>query len=256
MTTEWAPNLNSSFRFIPGREQIVLEHRGPTFGRDGWDGFTISSDSNALVLEDSDLILLEDAAQGGTGYETVADAKRIVSDVREQESSDGAYQAEYLGWRLPCQNVATMPQPGDLVIDGSDRVYVVQDVGDPDFGSCYRLSCKRLVLEDLGHLVQYIQCSATSGSTAARTVTDTAVGDPMPCAIQPKQQAQSDMFGAKTMPELFTIWLYQDPGGDGPDQIKSGDMFQDENGVYYEILQCRDRKRIDALSAFDVIKKL
>ena len=140
--------------------------------------------------------------------------------------------------------------PGDVITDGDDNLYKVQSISGGFNGASWQLGARRLGIQDFGHTTLYVGVSSASSDTTDRTVSETP-GDPVLSAIQPQAQAVSDEFGTKATPQLFRIWREETV-----DNIQAGDMFEDEAGVRYEILEVLDRNRIDELEVFECVKKL
>jgi len=144
------------------------------------------------------------------------------------------------------------PKPGDRFIS-------------PDGYACNVLECRQQGLRftwvrgwcptlsfNLQDTVQYLRASAASSGTTARTVTHSAVGVPVAAAIQPLDRRLADLFGTRSTPQSYVIWIYDGVGG----AILAGDLFQDQNGLLYDIEAVGTRHELEELAAFSCIKKL
>jgi len=173
-------------------------------------------------------------------------AYRNVGTIREQAVSDAAYFRESQTFFIPNEQVGeSLPlMPGDTITDGNDNLYIVQSVSGGFAGSSWQLGTRRLGIQDFGHTVKYVRATGTSSDTTERRVGETE-GDSQLAAIQPQLRVLTDMFGTKTIPQTYSIWLASGTLGQAPNP---GDMFEDENAVRYEIVEISDRKRIDELS--------
>jgi hypothetical protein len=180
-------------------------------------------------------------------------AYRNIGDVAEQAVSDGAYFRESQLFLIPsAQFGQILPMmPGDQITDGNSGLYKVQTVGGGWNGSAWKLSALRLGIQDFGKSVKYVRVNSTSSDATARIVHET-LGDLILCAIQPQVRSLTDIFDVKATPQTYKIWLSETLG----QAIQAGDMFQDQDGDRFEILDVSDRKRIDELAVFDCIKKL
>lgn len=125
-------------------------------------------------------------------------------------------------------------------------------------GGLWRLPSTVLEIDSsLNATVQYIQATCTgSSATGARTVTDTNVGSPVAAAVQPFNADLGVMFGTKDFEDHYLIYLSADPSGTGTTAINAGDLFQDGNGVKYEIIEALNRNLLDELPTFHCVKKL
>ena len=187
---------------------------------------------------------------------TVPDAKRLGGAIEERLPSHGSYLGYYVDWRLPAANVTVTIQPGFKVKDGRGNTHVILVADNPGSWQ-HTWNCTCLALGVLGHTVQYSQASCAGSDTdGSRTVTFTNTGDPVAAAIQPMTAALGDQFGTKNFGDSFMIYMVDDPSGTGPTVIDAGDLFIDENGIKYEIVEVSDRMRLEFVSAFRCTKKL
>jgi hypothetical protein len=194
----------------------------------------------------------------GNPQGTIQGAKRLGGFDAERAPSRGKYLEWQVSWRLPQPNVSATIKPGWTVTDSNAKTYTVLDVAWPrNQNQAWQIYTNRLEYNgQLEDTVQYLQTTAASSSTGARTVTITAVGSPVAAAIEPERQSVGDLFGTKDMEESFLIYLSVDPSGTGPSTINAGDMFQDQNSVLYEIQDVFERDRLDVKPTFRVRKKL
>ena len=192
----------------------------------------------------------------GSPQGTVPDSKRLGGTAEEKLPSHGQYLAYNVTWRLPANNVTVPIVPGFKIVDAGSKTYVVLRVDSPStYLAPWRCLC--LSLGVLGHTVQYSQVSCAGSDTdGSRTVTYTNIGTPVAAAIEPMTAELADMFGTKGFEDLFMVYMASDPSGTGPSVIGAGDLFTDETGVKYEIIESSERLRLDFVSAYRCVKKL
>ena len=202
-----------------------------------------------------------------TGYDDSFNVNYLViTPVRVEEPADswGKYRRWVTSLQIPVDYMPVPPKPRDLVnwgymlgSQGPVNFAVCKIIDTPFLGSPWAVTADYMDFQlELDDQVYLIQSTVTTGSSGARTVTDTQIGGLIQCAIEPEDQDIESAFGALTSPEKYRIYLNIDPSGISPSIIKVGYMFLDQNGIYYEIIDVVSRKRLDLLPEFKCVKKL
>ena len=167
----------------------------------------------------------------------------------------------------PSNGGKTFPGMGDKITYTDGTVWTVfKDVDSPSnllgISGLWRLPCVYLEIytgfsDNVQSTIQYLQSSCSgSSATGSRTMTFTAVGSPVNGVVQPFNAELGVMFGTKDFEDHYLIYLSSDPSGTGTTVINAGDLFQDQNGVKYEIIESLNRNLLDELPTFHCVKKL
>ena len=235
----WMPDFSLAYKFIPGREHVSIIHRTDDYGADGFDALLFGTQAG----KNYDAAYFAGHSAGGLDREQIADAKRVVSNVDEQDISDAAYQSDYLGFYLPYVQVTAEPTPGDLIVTYELEAFIVLSVGAPKFQSVWRCSCKRLRLQDLGHTVTIkLPVDSTDAyASPLNTPTTTAPLTDLPCAIQQMAGDPVAFQGMKGTRHTYALWTFVQI------DVPMGSVITDENDVSYRVVATANKKRVDEL---------
>ena len=209
------------------------------------------------IMVDSESVIVTDPL--GTSYGAVNGCQRLGGHKPERAPSYGKYLERRVSWRLPQPYVNFEIEPRWVLTDTYGVSFVVLSVTRPDqWQNEWCCVCNSLKFDGLvDDTVQVYQATAISSSTGERRVTETAIGSPTPCAIEPEKQDIGIQFGTVDFCETFLIYLQTDPAGASSFGIlNAGALLVDQNGVIYEVQEVFKRERIDQHLCMKCIKKL
>ncbi len=188
---------------------------------------------------------------GGVSNFEIEHAKRLVQANEEAEPSDGVYVRQRLSWWLPALEISSTevpstPRPGDMITDGDNVLWTIQDVGNPAINVWWKCRCVQLIIEDLTQRIT-IKLPTNSTDSYASSLTTQASGTPILCAIQEVLTADANYEGIDAFMRYFHIWTFSEL------YLPQGSILLEDDGTQYEVVRVSDKKLIDSLMMIEAV---
>ena len=175
--------------------------------------------------------------------------------VREQDPSEGVYLSRNVDFTFAA-NVGTVPNVGGLILDTAGHAYLITEVSPPftgtSTGDYWRAKSRDCVIADtysLDNTVSLYPAVDTLDAWGSK-ITTYPTAAPTFTAIAAKivllPATAEEVAGQTQFTERYDIYVDQQIG-----QVHNGDLIQDEDAKWYQIVSYRNRTRIDELSVIE-----
>ncbi len=168
---------------------------------------------------------------------------------REAEASQGRYTQSDATWHLPAAELASAPQPGDLIVECGGRRWTVLDVTETLLDGRWRCVARDLAVHhglDQSIDIEVAEYAKTAGGAEEPTWRISRVG--VPARIQPLEVEVRTEHQRISAAARFRVFLADELSLDERHRIRGPD------GTRYRVVACRNAERIDALMEVDVVR--
>ncbi|HEY1598489.1 MAG TPA: head-tail adaptor protein [Pirellulales bacterium] len=171
----------------------------------------------------------------------VPGALRRHVEQHEAEPSDGLYTAQDVTWHLPAEQLASLPEVGSVITDGTGRRYIVLTIEQSTLNA--RWQCRSRNLAIVGGLNQRItlqQASWTKDASGAQVPTWQDVQINLAARIQPQQAEINIEYDRRLTRVTHNVFVANEVFVDHTYRVVAG-------ADIYRVLGFQRSERIDAL---------